>query len=69
VPRRLLLADPEREHIVNRLVAAGLVTANQETVQIAHESLVRAWPRLANWLADDVDGLRILRHLTASADA
>jgi len=69
VPRRLLLTDPERERIVNRLVAARLVTANQETVEIAHESLVRAWPRLSNWLEDDAEGLRILRHLTASADA
>ena len=31
--------------------------------------MVRAWPRLSNWLDDDVEGQRILRHLTASADA
>jgi len=69
VPRRLLLTDPDREQIVERLVAARLVTADGDTVQIAHESLARAWPRLSNWLDDDVEGQRILGHLTASADA
>jgi WD40 repeat protein len=69
VLRRLLLTDPEREDIVERLVAARLVTADGETVQIAHESLARAWPRLVGWLEEDVEGQRILRHLSASADA
>ena len=69
VNRRVLSTDPEREHIIDRLVSARLVTADQETIQIAHEALVRAWPRLSNWLDDDVEGLRILRHLTAAADA
>ena len=50
-------------------MAARLVTADGETVQIAHESLARAWPRLADWLEEDVEGQRILRHLSASADA
>ena len=31
VPRRLLLTDPERQHVVERLVTARLVTADQET--------------------------------------
>ncbi len=69
VPRRLLLTDPEREYVVDRLVAARLVTTDDDTVQIAHESLTRAWPRLSTWLDDDVEGQRVLRHLSASADA
>ena len=68
-PRRVLLADPQWRTVVERLVAARLVTADDETVQIAHESIARAWPRLSNWLEDDVEGQRVLRHLSASADA
>ncbi len=69
VPRRVLLSDPEREAVVEALVAARLVSADRDTVQIAHECLTSAWPRLMTWLDEDVEGQRILRHLTASADA
>ena len=37
-------------------------------VEIAHEALARAWPRLSGWLEDDVEGQRILHHLTATAE-
>lgn len=69
VPRGQLVADPEREGMVDRLADARLVTTDHQTVQVAHECLARAWPRLAGWLDEDVDGQRILRHLTATADA
>lgn len=68
VPRRVLLTDPERERLVEQLADARLVTIDRDTVQVAHESLARAWPRLSGWLDEDVEGQRILRHLTASAD-
>lgn len=69
VPRRPLVADPERESMVDRLTAARLVTVDDGTVEIAHECLTRAWPRLAGWLDEDVEGQRVRRHLTATADA
>ncbi len=69
LPRRLLLTDPDRERMVDRLVTARLVTIDQDTVQIAHESIARAWPRLSGWLDEDVEGQRMMRHLSASADA
>ena len=37
-------------------------------MELAHESLAKAWPRLRAWLDDDVEGLRILRHLSMAAD-
>jgi DNA-binding SARP family transcriptional activator/WD40 repeat protein len=37
------------------------------TVEVAHEALIREWPRLRNWLDGDRDGLRVLRHLTAAS--
>lgn len=53
----------------SRLVGARLVSIDGDSVQIAHEALVRVWPRLRGWLDDDVDGQRLLRHLAGAADA
>ena len=39
------------------------------TVEIAHEALLREWPRLRGWIDQDRDGLRLLRHLSESAAA
>jgi DNA-binding SARP family transcriptional activator/WD40 repeat protein len=69
MPRRLVAIDADHEQLVERLVAARLVTADETTVELAHESLARAWPRLRGWLDDDVNGQRILRHLVGAADA
>jgi WD40 repeat protein/DNA-binding SARP family transcriptional activator/energy-coupling factor transporter ATP-binding protein EcfA2 len=69
VPRRLLAADAEHDELVERLVGARLVTSDDGVVEVAHEALVRAWPRLRGWLDDDVEGLRIFAHLTAAADS
>jgi len=68
VPRRVVAADPARAALVERLVLARLLSADADVVQIAHESLVRAWPRLRTWIDDDVEGQRILRHLSVAAD-
>ena len=49
------------------LVAARLVTADADTVEITHETLLTAWPRLREWLTEDRAGLRIHRDLTDAA--
>jgi WD40 repeat protein/DNA-binding SARP family transcriptional activator len=67
VRRRLIAADPARERLIERLVDVRLVTTDDGVVELAHEALARAWPRLRSWLEDDVEGQRILRHLTTSA--
>ncbi|HEY7072415.1 MAG TPA: BTAD domain-containing putative transcriptional regulator, partial [Acidimicrobiales bacterium] len=68
VPRRTVVTDPLHEEIVERLVAARLVTSDDGVVEIAHEALARAWPRLRGWLDDDIEGQRILRHVAGAAD-
>jgi DNA-binding SARP family transcriptional activator/WD40 repeat protein len=68
VPSRNLLGDPDRERVVALLVRSRLVTAEEDTFEVAHEALARAWPRLQSWLEDDTAGQRILRHLGASAE-
>jgi WD40 repeat protein/DNA-binding SARP family transcriptional activator len=69
VPRRLITTDPDHERLIDLLVASRLVTSDDGVVEIAHEALARAWPRLRAWLDDDIEGQRILHHLTSAADA
>ncbi len=69
VPRAKVAADDEHQRLVEQLVAARLVSIDGDSVQIAHEALVRVWPRLRGWLDDDVDGQRVFRHLAGAADA
>ena len=68
VPSRALLGEPGREHVISLMVGARLLTAENETFEIAHEALARAWPRLRSWLEEDVAGQRLLRHLVSAAD-
>lgn len=44
-------------------------TTREPTVEVAHEALIREWPRLRAWLEDGRDGLRLHRHLTTAAAA
>ena len=41
--------------------------SREPTIEVAHEALIREWPRLRSWLDDDRDGLRVHRHLTEVA--
>lgn len=55
--RRRLTAestDPGKtEESLEALVRARLVTLDAETVEITHEALLTAWPRLREWIDDD----------------
>ena len=66
---RLVTADADHQQLVEMLIRARLLTSDDGTLELAHESLARAWPRLRGWLDDDTEGHRILRHLSAAADA
>jgi DNA-binding SARP family transcriptional activator/WD40 repeat protein len=68
VARGTLASDPDRARILDLLVRARLVTAEEDADEIAHEALVRAWPRLRSWLDEDAAGQRIWRHLSTAAD-
>jgi DNA-binding SARP family transcriptional activator/ABC-type glycerol-3-phosphate transport system substrate-binding protein len=67
VPRQLIANDPVHEELMEMLVGARLVTSDDSGVELAHEALARAWPRLKGWLDDDVEGQRVLRHLSLAA--
>ncbi|MGZ8743663.1 MAG: nSTAND1 domain-containing NTPase [Nocardioides sp.] len=69
VPRWVVPAGSALDRLLDRLVAARLVTSDAGMLEITHEALIQSWPRLQGWLEDDVEGQRILHHLAASADA
>ncbi|WP_421741538.1 BTAD domain-containing putative transcriptional regulator [Cellulomonas sp.] len=69
VERTRIAIDDAHARIVDRLADARLLTTDEESVQLSHEALAREWPRLKEWLADDVEGQRIMRHLGSAAAA
>jgi WD40 repeat protein len=58
------LANPDTATVLEHLAAARLITLGQDSVELSHEALIRSWPRLAGWLEDDREGLRVHRQLT-----
>ncbi|MEY2523646.1 MAG: hypothetical protein QOJ66_2211, partial [Ilumatobacteraceae bacterium] len=69
VPYEQLVGSSIDREVIDLLVAARLLTAGAEGIEMAHEALIEAWPRLRSWIDDNRDGIRIHRHLTSSASA
>jgi WD40 repeat protein/DNA-binding XRE family transcriptional regulator len=55
------------ESVLKTLADARLITTSEGVAEVAHEALIREWPTLREWLADDREGLRLHRHLTEAA--
>ncbi|WP_217212967.1 helix-turn-helix domain-containing protein [Streptomyces sp. AC550_RSS872] len=55
--------------VLDRLAHARLLTLDEDTVDVAHEALISAWPRLRGWIEEDRERLRIHRRLTEAARA
>ena len=68
IDRDVALSEPDRARVLDLLVRTRLVTSDQESFELAHEALVRAWPRLRTWLDEDRVAQRTWRHLSAAAD-
>jgi WD40 repeat protein/DNA-binding SARP family transcriptional activator len=73
VRRRVPLSEftaSRDEHVgavVEALTDQRLLTKSQDTVEVAHEALLREWPRLRGWLEEDVHGRALHRHLIRTA--
>ena len=73
VRRRLPLSELERGQgpvvasTVATLTERRLLTLSADTVEVAHEALLREWPRLRGWLDEDAEARRLHRRLTDTA--
>ena len=56
-------------HVIEAFVAGRILTATDHTLEISHEVLLTAWPRLGEWLAADRDVLRLRRRISIAAHA
>ena len=54
--------------LLEYFVARRLITADEQHIEISHDALLTAWPRLAEWIAADHAGLRTHRRLTSAAN-
>ncbi|HET6950070.1 MAG TPA: hypothetical protein VFI47_06835 [Acidimicrobiales bacterium] len=62
-----IAVDPARvtvTAILERFVDVRLLTAQESTVALTHDSLLRAWPRLTAWIDEDRDAFGMQRGVT-----
>ena len=65
-----LLEKPENEisPVLQKLADARLITTNENgEIEVAHEALIRNWPRLRRWLREGRENLEFERRLAADA--
>jgi WD40 repeat protein len=73
VRRRAPLAELDLDRnadvadVVGTLADSRLVTVSEGNVEVAHEALLREWPRLSEWIEEDAEGRRLRRHITQAA--
>jgi WD40 repeat protein/tRNA A-37 threonylcarbamoyl transferase component Bud32 len=73
VRRRAPLAELELERngdvadVLATLADSRLVTVGEGSVEVAHEALLREWPRLREWIEEDTEGRQLHRHITEAA--
>lgn len=61
--QREFTSDAAHE-VLDACIAARLVTSDRGRVQLAHEALIAAWPRLRRWLEENREALRVQGRLT-----
>ncbi|HEX5895699.1 MAG TPA: protein kinase [Thermoleophilaceae bacterium] len=73
VRRRAPLAELDLERnedvadVLTMLADSRLITVGEGSVEVAHEALLREWPRLCEWIEEDAEGRRLRRHITQAA--
>jgi len=69
---QVLGGGPHAAAVIEKLVAARLLVVSDaelagERIEIAHETLLEAWPRLVDWRREDAEGARLRDVLRAAA--
>ncbi len=58
---------PTTQAVLKTLADARLIVTNGDSVEVAHEALIREWPTLRGWLEENRESLRLHRQLTETA--
>src|SRR5262249_25540081 len=70
IPRRGLdINNPHITSVLEMLTRDRLITLGDDSIELAHEALVRHWPRLRDWITKDRDSLRTQHQLTEATAA
>ena len=56
-----------RRQVVETFVGRRLLAVDGDRLEVAHEALLTAWPRMVRWLEEDAAGRAVRRHLAPSA--
>jgi WD40 repeat protein/transcriptional regulator with XRE-family HTH domain len=59
--------DDAAVEAIETLVRHRILTATEHTLEISHEALLTAWPRLAAWVAEDREDLQLRRRVSVAA--
>ena len=62
-----LATDQATSALVDLLARRRLLTIDDGAVEVAHEALLREWPRFTDWLEEDREGIRLRAHLADAA--
>ena len=68
-----VLTDGSADAIIDRWAQARLLTLDRHpqtrvpTVELAHEALLREWPRLRRWIEEDREAIVVLGHVREAA--
>jgi len=73
IPISSFVGNPNALKLIHSLTKARLLvtsydkTLKKEIVEVAHEALLRSWPRLAGWIENTQEDLRLLRQVRNAA--
>lgn len=70
LPRVEIELDDDAEiksRVVEQLTRARLLSVDDDRIQIAHEALLRTWPRLRGWIEESRDDLRMRQKILHAA--
>lgn len=59
--------DQRVSHVLSVLTERRLLVADEDSIELIHEALLRHWPRLRTWLEEDSQGRVLQLHLAQAA--
>jgi WD40 repeat protein len=59
--------DAALDGVIEAYVSGRLLTAQESSIEISHEALLSAWPRLYEWVLSDLDAARLQSRIAESA--